>query len=997
MIFDHLRTWLRSQALLRLAATLGTILVFSACGGGGGGGGGNDQTPPAAPTGLEAQQADGTVSLSWRAAERAASYRVLRSETSGGPYSSIASPTATSHTDDVGLTNGKTYYYVVRAVNEAGESPSSNEVSATPQLATQVPTAPTGLTATPGNAQVALSWTASAGATSYEVQRDMGCAGTFTSLATPTATTYTDTGLTNGTPYCYVVKAKNAAGTSAASSQARATPTVVPSAPPAPTGLTGTPGDARAVLSWTASAGATSYEVQRDMGCTGTFTSLATPTATTHTDTGLTNGTPYCYVVKAKNAAGTSAASSQVRVTPEAASSSAPSAPTNVTATPGNAQVVLTWSASSGATGYTVQRGTAPGGPYVQAGTPSTTTFTDSGLVNGRPYYYVVRATNTGGTSLPSAEVSATPLSSTEICVTNENTHTVVVFDPSSSGNVQPLRRLGNLTGMNDLNAVAVDRVNGEIYVANSALTPYTPAYPVTVYARTASGNMAPVRYISGPATGLTYATGLAVDPVNNELFVSAGGVIRAFPRTANGNVAPLRSLTVCSACEPGIAVDPAHGELFAPSPSGNSISVYPRTAQGTTTPLRRISGSNTNLSGPTSVSYDAVHDELISTSSNGAIGVFPRLASGNAFPTRTIFADFPAGLTEIAYAAVDDASGDIYVASTTSVAVFARSADQGAMPSRTISGANVGFTRPFGIAVDPANGEVFISDGSARRLVVHSLTANGNVAPLRTLSGSASGVDYPNAIAAAPGAGKLFVSNPEARSVTAYATPWTGTPTPVTTLSGTAAQINSASAIAIDELNGEMFVTNWSSNTVSVHALGATGNTAPLRTLAGTLTGISAPYGVAVDPVNNELFVTNDNARTITVYGRTASGNVAPLRKLGPTTGLGYPSDIAVDATNNEIVVLSWNGTASEVVVFSRTASGTAAVLRKISGTSTQLSEDSGVVVDVARNEILVTNKASSTITVYSRTASGNVAPLRTISGAATWLSRPTGITMCK
>ena len=85
--------------------------------------------------------------LSWTASSGAASYNVKRSTTSGGPYTTIASPTTTSYTD-TGLTNGTTYYYVVSAVNAAGESANSTQASATPQLV--VPSTPTNVTATAG-------------------------------------------------------------------------------------------------------------------------------------------------------------------------------------------------------------------------------------------------------------------------------------------------------------------------------------------------------------------------------------------------------------------------------------------------------------------------------------------------------------------------------------------------------------------------------------------------------------------------------------------------------------------------------------------------------------------------------------------------------------------------------------------------------------------------------------------------------------------------------
>jgi hypothetical protein len=86
-----------------------------------------------------------------------------------------------------------------------------------------------------------------------------------------------------------------------------------------------------------------------------------------------------------------------------------PPAPTNLVATARNAQVGLSWSASSGATSYNVQRSTTSGGPYTTIGSPTTTSYTDTGVTNGTTYYYVVAAVNTAGQSANSSQVSATP------------------------------------------------------------------------------------------------------------------------------------------------------------------------------------------------------------------------------------------------------------------------------------------------------------------------------------------------------------------------------------------------------------------------------------------------------------------------------------------------------------------------------------------------------------------------------------------------------------
>jgi hypothetical protein len=87
-----------------------------------------------------------------------------------------------------------------------------------------IPATPTGISASAGNQQVALTWNSSGGATSYTVSRSTTSGGPYTKIASPTTTTYTDPNLTNGTTYYYVVAAANSAGSSANSAQVSATP-----------------------------------------------------------------------------------------------------------------------------------------------------------------------------------------------------------------------------------------------------------------------------------------------------------------------------------------------------------------------------------------------------------------------------------------------------------------------------------------------------------------------------------------------------------------------------------------------------------------------------------------------------------------------------------------------------------------------------------------------------------------------------------------------------
>src|SRR5207249_6811950 len=151
-----------------------------------------------------------------------------------------------------------------------------------------------------------------------------------------------------------------------------------------------------------------------------------------YTASGVKNGTEYYCVVSAVNTAGESTHSTKESATPEVG---VPAAPTNVTATGGNGQVVLSWSASSGATSYNVKRSTTSGGPYTTIASPSTTGYTDTGVTNGTTYYYVVSAVNTAGESANSTQVSATPSASATLSSLTLNPATVT-GGKSSQGTV---------------------------------------------------------------------------------------------------------------------------------------------------------------------------------------------------------------------------------------------------------------------------------------------------------------------------------------------------------------------------------------------------------------------------------------------------------------------------------------------------------------------------------------------------------------------------------
>jgi hypothetical protein len=180
-------------------------------------------------------------------------------------------------------------------------------------LITPPPAAPTGLVAVAGNGRVALSWSASATATNYYVKRSLTSGGGYTTIATNASLTFTNTGLSNGTLYYFVVSAVNVSGSSVNSTEVSATPVAPPAAP---TGLAATVGNSTVALSWSVTATATNYYVKCSLTTGGGYTTIATNASLTFTSTGLSNGTLYYFVVSAANASGEGANSTEVAARP---------------------------------------------------------------------------------------------------------------------------------------------------------------------------------------------------------------------------------------------------------------------------------------------------------------------------------------------------------------------------------------------------------------------------------------------------------------------------------------------------------------------------------------------------------------------------------------------------------------------------------------------------------------------------------------------------------
>jgi predicted phage tail protein len=194
------------------------------------------RTVPTAPRTPTVTPGNKTVTLAW---QRPASnggatidkYRVQRATSTGGPWTTIATPTTRSHTAG-GLANGTRYYFRVRAHNPAGWGPWSTIVNAVPRT---VPSAPQSLLADDEHdGLVHLAWVRASdrGAVIhyYQVARSTDQVN-WTSMPTTKSTYLNADGLTNGETYYFRVRAHNAAGWGPWSSIVSAVPHTVPSAP----------------------------------------------------------------------------------------------------------------------------------------------------------------------------------------------------------------------------------------------------------------------------------------------------------------------------------------------------------------------------------------------------------------------------------------------------------------------------------------------------------------------------------------------------------------------------------------------------------------------------------------------------------------------------------------------------------------------------------------------------------------------------------------------
>ncbi len=414
----------------------------------------------------------------------------------------------------------------------------------------------------------------------------------------------------------------------------------------------------------------------------------------------------------------------------------------------------------------------------------------------------------------------------------------ITVLSADAVGDVAPVRVIqGPKTGMNWPTGVAFDAERGELYVANQA------GGEILVFSATQQGDVAPIRVLKGPKTLMKNPSDVFLDHANNEMWVASYGnhLALAYALGASGDAAPVRIIRGSPLNTPAtlignpfsIAYDTKREEILVPNCVAHPrIAAFARAADKNAVAVRSIEGSNTRLNRTVhAIRYDEIHDEIVVNSDIGqAIMTFRGNASGNEAPIRIIQGP-KTGIGKISKISHDPVNNELITWSGNQIMFWDRLANGDVPPKRVLGGPDT-LLGANNVSVDPIHDLLIVSGGS--RILIFDRTASGNTKPKAIISGMLVG----QGMTVYPPTGKIILNVPGARED----------------------DRDEAAAFSVEGLaSDKSYIGVWSIND--------NGNVPPQWTIGGPQGLLRQPRGVTLDPKNRNVIVSDKYLNGVATY----------------------------------------------------------------------------------------------------------------------------------
>ena len=546
--------------------------------------------------------------------------------------------------------------------------------------------------------------------------------------------------------------------------------------------------------------------------------------------------------------------------------------------------------------------------------------------------------------------------------------------ETAAGGDIPPVRTVED--PYPTLHSVAVDPDNNRVVMSdfNRGTLLF---YERTAGSKSPSAITTAAAQVRGPATGMMFVAGVALDPADREAFTvdnDIGDRLVTYPYDAEGNIKPKRVLTVPHGSW-GLSYDKARDQIVVSVEHPNTVVVFRREAAGEEKPVRTLHGEKTGLADPHGIAVDDVNNEITVVNHGNWAPVDQKEAAQNG--------EWKGGHFQLP-----------------SVNTFPVEANGNTPPTRIIQGAQTQLNWPMGISLDPSHNEIAIANYGNDSILIYRRTDSGDVAPVRVIHGSKTGLSRPMGVAFDTKNDELWVTNSHDHSSLVFSRTASGNAAPLRVLRGASTEspvvgFGNPGALAYDSKRSEIIVPNCVSDpSIMIFSKMADGDTGPIRVIEGQRTKLSRTmHGIVYDAIHDEIIVPVNMAGAVLVFRGDAKGEEPPLRTIqGPHTQILHDETLALDPVNDEILVGETSG--KQILVFPRMANGDVMPLRIIRGSKTGLTTIRGLAVDTKRNLIIAASSDDSAqvttgLFIFNRTDNGDVAPRYVIAGPKSGILR--------